>query len=100
MEQTPGHHDDRSRPRGWKKEYTELLGYSTVGIEMGAAVGIGVTIGWLCDRHFQWTSPWLTILFLALGLIAAGKAFYRAAKDLRAKQEKLNGGRHDDSGLG
>ena len=87
-----GRSDNQAGPnRRWKQEYTEMLGYSAVGIEMGAAVGIGITIGWLLDRHYQWTSPWLTLAFMALGIVAAGRAFYRAARDLKAKQEKMNG---------
>ena len=71
----------------WKKEYTELLDYSTVGIEMGVAVGIGVGIGWWLDHKVfdGRTSPWLTMLFLALGLTAGARAFYRAAKEMREK---------------
>ena len=74
-----------------------MLSYSSVGIEMGAAVGIGIAIGWLLDRHFQWTAPWLTLIFMAFGIIAAGRAFYGAAKELKAKQEKMDGRDHDES---
>jgi F0F1-type ATP synthase assembly protein I len=81
----PPEPNDRRR---WKPQYTELLNYSSVGIEMGAAVGIGVLIGWLLDRHFVSTSPWLTMLFMALGIAAAGRAFYRTAKELRDKQRQ------------
>jgi len=71
----------------WRKEYTELLSYSAVGIEMGAAVGIGVLIGVLLDiKVFERrTSPWLTLFFMGLGIIAAFKAFIRAAREMHEK---------------
>lgn len=51
---------------------------------MGAAVGIGVGIGWWLDQKFE-TQPVLTMVFLGFGLIAASQALYRAIKDMQAK---------------
>lgn len=77
--------DDKSRSK--KKPYIELLQYSYVGMEMGFAVMIGVGVGWYLDNRVfdNRTSPWLTLFFMAMGLIAAGRAFYRAAKEMREK---------------
>jgi F0F1-type ATP synthase assembly protein I len=74
----------------------ELLGYSAVGIEIGLAVGIGVGIGYAVDFwifHGK-TAPWFILFFMALGLAAAWKAFWSAAKELRAKTRD---GDHDHS---
>ncbi len=63
----------------------EILEYSYVGMEMGFAVMIGAGIGWYLDaKVFDGrTVPWLTLLFLFLGMAAAGRAFYRTAKKMR-----------------
>lgn len=74
------------KPRSTRKEYFDLLKYSVVGLEMGIAVGIGTGIGWYLDNKvFEGTRPWLTMIFLGFGIIAAAKAFYRTAKEMRAK---------------
>ncbi|HUT56067.1 MAG TPA: AtpZ/AtpI family protein [bacterium] len=75
----------------WKKEYSELLSYSSVGIEMGAAVGIGILIGWLIDAKVfdNRTFPWLTLVFFGLGIVAAGNALYHAIKEMKAKQDAM-----------
>lgn len=71
----------------WRKEYTELLSYSAVGIEMGIAVGIGVFIGYAIDiwAFKGRTSPWFIMFFLAMGIAAAIKAFIRAAREMHEK---------------
>jgi F0F1-type ATP synthase assembly protein I len=81
--------EDKS-PSPWKRHQAELFSYSAVGIEMGAAVGIGVVIGYVVDfKVFNGrTSPGFILFFMALGLAAAAKAFYRAAKELRAKSRE------------
>jgi ATP synthase protein I len=55
--------------------------YSAVGIEMGAAVGIGAVIGSYLDRRLG-TEPWLLLAFLGLGIAAAFRAFFRLVKQL------------------
>lgn len=76
----------------WKKEYTELLSYSTVGIEMGAAVGIGVAMGWALDVKLMKgrTFPWLTLVFFGFGIAAAGLALYRAIKEMKQRQDEAD----------
>jgi len=65
-----------SRPR----LFYDLLKYSSLGLEMGAAVIIGLLFGVFLDRKFG-TDPWLTLLFLGLGFAAAVRALIRAARD-------------------
>lgn len=64
-----------SRP----KLFYEFLKFSTMGLEMGAAVVIGLFAGIFLDRKFG-TYPWLTLLFLCFGFAAAGKALMRAVR--------------------
>ena len=79
----------RSRIKQYRRQYLELLRYSYVGMEMGFAVGIGVAIGFYLDyRVFERTRPWLTLLFMGLGIVAAARAFFHAARKMRAEVYK------------
>ena len=46
---------------------------------MGAAVVIGLLCGTWLDNHFD-TTPWLTLLFLGFGFVAAAKGVIRAIR--------------------
>lgn len=61
------------------KFYTDLLKYSSLGLEMGAAVIIGLLIGVYIDRHFD-TDPWFTLIFLGFGFAAAWRSVVRILK--------------------
>ena len=66
------------------KTWNQLLEFSAVGIEMGAAVGIGVFAGIYLDRYFG-TEPWLLLLLTFCGIAAAFRnlyIMYKKAKDL------------------
>lgn len=80
--------DSKPKPRLSKKEYLELLSYSAVGIEMGAAVAIGAAIGYYLDRWIVITKPYLTLTFMLFGVVAAGKALWRTAEKMRKKLEE------------
>jgi len=67
-----------------RTSWAKYLSNASIGIEMGAALVVGMGIGWFLDRTFG-TRPWLLIVFTAFG-IAAGfinviKAARKAAKD-------------------
>jgi len=49
---------------------------STLGLTIVIATFIGLALGLWLDRVFN-TSPWLTVLFLILGIIAGFRNFYR-----------------------
>jgi len=57
----------------------DLLKLSTLGLEMGAAVVIGLLVGVWLDGQFS-TEPWLTLLFLGFGFTAAVKSVVRALR--------------------
>ena len=64
-----------------RKFYRQLARVSTIGLEMGLSVAIGLAIGFFLDRHFH-TKPWLTVIFLILGIVAAFRSLFSLAKDI------------------
>lgn len=60
--------------------------FAAVGLEMGIAVGLGLIVGRFLDDHFE-TSPVFFWVGLFLGLGAAAKAVYDAAKRARKAVE-------------
>ena len=57
---------------------------SSMGIAMVLATVIGLALGYWLDRLFG-TSPWLTLIFLMVGIVAGFRNIYimgkRATKD-------------------
>ncbi|HYA02372.1 MAG TPA: AtpZ/AtpI family protein [Syntrophobacteria bacterium] len=49
---------------------------STVGLTLVLSTVIGLAIGIWLDRVFK-TGPWLTLVFLVLGIVAGFRNFYR-----------------------
>ncbi len=59
------------------REALKLVGLaSTLGLTIVIATFIGLALGLWLDRVFD-TSPWLTIIFLLLGIVAGFRNFYR-----------------------
>jgi ATP synthase protein I len=52
-----------------KRSLRELAYYSSLGLSVSLAIFIGLALGVLLDRRFE-TSPWCTLGFLVLGIIA------------------------------
>jgi ATP synthase protein I len=70
-----------------KRAYNALSA-SSVGLELGVAVVIGVLVGMWLDTKAG-TTPWLMLLFLAFGLIAGFRNVLRAvARADRAAAEE------------
>jgi ATP synthase protein I len=71
-----------------KQLFRSLSFLSGMGISMVAATFIGLAIGYHLDRWLG-TSPWLTLLFLGLG-IAAGfrNIFVMTSRELKRQQEE------------
>ncbi|MEK6725443.1 MAG: AtpZ/AtpI family protein [Deltaproteobacteria bacterium] len=64
-----------------RKELFKLVSrYSTIGLEMGFSVFIGLLIGIYLDKFLK-TPPWMTIIFLFYGIIAAFRVILRIAKE-------------------
>jgi len=64
-----------------KKLYKKLARYSAIGLEMGFSVAIGVAIGYFLDRYLN-TGPWLTLIFLILGIAAGFRSLFSLVKSL------------------
>ena len=52
-----------------------------LGTLLFACVAVGLAAGYFADRWIG-TSPWLLLIGLALGIVAAGVNFYRTIKTL------------------
>ena len=52
-----------------KRALRELAYYSSLGLSVSLAIFIGLAVGVILDRYFE-TTPWCTLIFLVLGIIA------------------------------
>jgi ATP synthase protein I len=52
---------------------------SSLGLEIGVSLGVGVVLGWLLDRFFG-TSPLCTIAGSLLGIIAGFRSIIMLAR--------------------
>jgi ATP synthase protein I len=57
----------------------KYMQYSTIGLELGLSVTVGVLVGYWMDQKFG-TDPWLTLIFLMCGIFAGFSFLYRMAK--------------------
>ena len=64
----------------------QIAYYSTIGLEMGLAVAVGVGIGYYLDKWLG-TDPWLLIVFLLFGIVAGFRSLYRALKRLEREDK-------------
>ena len=60
----------------------ELAYYSSIGLSVALSIFIGLGIGVWLDRKFD-TSPWLTLIFLGLGIAAGYRNIGLAIKKSR-----------------
>jgi len=65
-----------------KRSLKELAYYSSLGFSVSLAIFIGLAIGVLLDRRLH-TSPWLTLIFLVVGIIAGFRNIALAIKKAR-----------------
>jgi len=62
-----------------KKGIAKYLQYSTVGIELAAAIVVGALVGTWLDSKLG-TEPWMFLFWLLIGIIAGFRSLYRMAK--------------------
>jgi ATP synthase protein I len=65
-----------------RRMFRELAYYSSLGLSVSLAVFIGLAIGVVLDRKFD-TSPWFTLVFLALGIAAGYRNIALVIKKVR-----------------
>lgn len=59
------------------KEYlNQVITGTSMGLQWGLAVLIGLAVGVWLDSRFS-TFPWLTLVFLVMGVIAGFRNYYR-----------------------
>jgi F0F1-type ATP synthase assembly protein I len=76
------------------------LRFSTVGLELGLAVIIGLLVGQWLDARLG-TEPWLLLLFLLFGMVAGFRSVYRLARDFNAPdRDPRDGGSNGNGGAG
>ena len=74
----------KEKPVAWAK----YLSSASIGIEMGAALVVGMAIGWFLDRTFG-TKPWCLVIFTAFGIIAGFRNMIVAARKAAAGEDRL-----------
>ncbi len=65
----------------------KTFSFLTIGLHLVSGVIVGVAIGYILDKLFG-TSPYLTLIFFFLGLIAGFKNMYVDAKRFIESEEK------------
>ncbi len=81
---------DRNDKKEEKSLWGQLLDASSVGIQLVVSTFVGLAIGYGLDRLFG-TSPYLTFVFLVIGIIAGFRELVKVAK----KAEGMNNGSND-----
>jgi len=59
----------------------KVITYSSIGIQVGFTVGLGMIAGVYLDRWLG-TGPWLTILGLVVGVISGFMRLFQIGKEL------------------
>ena len=79
-----------------RQQLFKALGFlSSVGISMVASTFIGLAMGYYLDEWFE-TSPWLTLIFLLLGIVSGFRnIFILTSRELKRQQREQE---NDDNG--
>ncbi|PLY01161.1 MAG: magnesium transporter [Desulfuromonas sp.] len=72
-----------------RQQLFKTLGFlSSVGISMVVSTFIGLAMGYYLDKWLQ-TSPWLTLIFLVLGIISGFRnIFILTSRELKRQQRE------------
>jgi ATP synthase protein I len=71
-----------SMKKDTRRSIRELAYYSSLGFSVALAIFIGLAIGVYIDRRFE-TTPWFTLIFLGLGIVAGFRNIALAIKKTR-----------------
>ena len=66
-----------------RREFRQLAYFSSLGFSVALSIFIGLAIGIYLDRKVFQTTPYLTLLFLVLGIFAAFRNIALAIKKSR-----------------
>ena len=78
-----------AEPSKEKPLLKQLLEASTVGIQLVLSTFVGFGMGYFLDK-FLGTSPWLTAIFLILGIVAGFRELLRVARRQNGTDKKSN----------
>ncbi|HUO77521.1 MAG TPA: AtpZ/AtpI family protein [Thermodesulfovibrionales bacterium] len=78
-----------AEPSKEKPLFKQLLEASTVGIQLVLSTFVGFAMGYFLDK-FLGTSPWLTGVFLILGIVAGFRELLRVARRQNGTDKKSN----------
>jgi ATP synthase protein I len=68
--------------RETRRLWRELAYYSSLGFQIALSIVIGLAAGIYLDRRFG-TTPWLTLIFLGMGIVAGFRNIWIALKKSR-----------------
>lgn len=68
--------------RETRRYFRELAYFSSIGLSIAFAIFIGLFVGVYLDRRLE-TSPWFTLIFLAVGIAAGFRNIGIAIKKIR-----------------
>ena len=74
----------QEKPVPWARHFSN----AAIGAEVGAALGVGLLIGWFLDRTFG-TKPWCLVIFTAFGIVAGFRNMIVAARKAAAEADRL-----------
>ena len=83
---------ERGQGRG---RFARGLSHASIGIEMGASVGVGYWIGMKLDAYFG--TSWLMITFTLLGVVAGFRALLKLTLKLQ-REAALEEGSDESEG--
>ncbi|PQP34690.1 F0F1 ATP synthase subunit [Desulfobacteraceae bacterium SEEP-SAG9] len=69
--------------RETRRYWRELAYYSSLGLQVALSIFIGLGVGVFLDRRVFNTTPWLTLIFLGLGIAAGFRNIGLAIKKAR-----------------
>jgi ATP synthase protein I len=72
---------------GGRVPWARYLSSASIGIEMGAALVVGMGIGWFLDKSFG-TQPWFLATFTAFGIVAGFRNLIVAARKAAAEEDR------------
>lgn len=72
-----------------KDAVKSVFTYSSLGLEMGLCVAIGVAMGYYLDKYFQ-TYPYLSVIFTFFGVAASMKTIFVLFRKLKKENERDN----------